>query len=86
MTSRVTVFEPPHRFVNEQVRRPFKLMRHEHLFMLKAGGTEMIDRVSFTAPLGPVGRAVELLGLTRYFRKLIVRRAAYIKSEAGRRG
>ncbi len=29
VTSRITAFEPPHRFVDEMVRGPFALFRHE---------------------------------------------------------
>ena len=32
LTSRITAYERPHRFVDEQVRGPFASMRHEHLF------------------------------------------------------
>ena len=82
MTSRVTAFTPPHRFVDEQVRGPFSRMTHEHLFVPAGNATQMIDRVSFTAPLGLIGTAVERLGLTRYFRGLISERSSYIKSVA----
>ena len=82
MTSQVTVYEPPRRFVDEQVRGPFRQLVHEHLFLPESGGTRMVDRVSFAAPLGVVGRAAELLGLTRYFERLIRERGAYIKHQA----
>jgi hypothetical protein len=30
MTSRITAFEPPRRFVDEMARGPFRRFRHEH--------------------------------------------------------
>src|SRR5690349_17359336 len=32
MTSRITAFEEPHRFTDEQVSGPFRTFRHVHLF------------------------------------------------------
>ena len=43
VTSRITEFEPPHRFVDEMVRGPFALFRHEHSFEEHEGGTRMTD-------------------------------------------
>lgn len=46
-TSRITAWDPPHRFVDEQVRGPYKLWRHEHTFTPYEGGTLARDRVDF---------------------------------------
>jgi ligand-binding SRPBCC domain-containing protein len=73
MTSRVTAFDYPHSFTDEQVKGPFKAFRHVHDFAPTATGSVMIDRVEFSAPLGFLGRAVERLFLTRYLERLIVR-------------
>ncbi|MEY2506303.1 MAG: hypothetical protein QOH01_632 [Verrucomicrobiota bacterium] len=43
--SRITVWEPPERFVDEQVRGPYRLWRHEHVFAVRDGGTLVQDRV-----------------------------------------
>lgn len=85
MTSRVTELESPHRFVDEQVRGPFRSFRHEHIFEARDGVTRMIDRIQFDAPLGPIGRLVEGLVLRSYMQKLIVLRSEYLKAEAERR-
>jgi hypothetical protein len=74
MTSRITAYEPPHRFVDEQVRGPFGRWWHEHLFEAVDGGTLMTDRVRFASPLGPVGRAVDALVLARYMEHLLRQR------------
>lgn len=79
MTSRVTEFDRPCRFVDEQVQGPFAVMRHEHLFASDAaGGTVMTDRMTFAAPLGPLGWVVSRAVLARYLRRLLVTRAAHI--------
>ena len=59
MTSRITAYEPPRRFVDEQVRGPFRALRHEHVFDdLDDGRTRMTDRMTVSAPLGPLGALV----------------------------
>ncbi|MHA7261597.1 SRPBCC family protein [Arthrobacter sp. TMN-37] len=78
MTSRITEMEPPHRFVDEQVRGPFRSFRHEHEFRGEQGGSVMIDRIEFTAPLGLLGRAAERLFLAAYLENLIDVRNRYL--------
>ncbi|MGH9189667.1 MAG: SRPBCC family protein [Acidimicrobiales bacterium] len=82
MTSRVTELERPHRFVDEQVRGPFRSFHHEHLFDDANGGTVMADRVRFDAPLGFIGRTVERLLLARYLRQLIEQRGEFLRAAA----
>ncbi|MEU0884252.1 SRPBCC family protein [Lentzea sp. NPDC005914] len=72
MTSRISAFDPPGYFVDEQVEGPFRRWRHEHHFEPDGtGGTVMRDVVDFAAPLGPLGRLAELLVLDRYMPRLI---------------
>ncbi len=85
MTSRVTELERPHRFVDEQVRGPFRSFHHEHLVEPLDGATRMVDRIRFDAPVGPVGRLVERAVLASYMRNLIAVRGEYLKAEAERR-
>lgn len=80
MTSRVTAFDRPHRFVDEQIRGPFRSFHHEHVFEPAddGAGSVMIDRVRFEAPFRPLGRLVEKLVLDRYLRRLIRVRGGYL--------
>jgi ligand-binding SRPBCC domain-containing protein len=74
MTSRVTAYEPPRRFTDEQVRGPFRAMRHEHVFEdLGAGRTRMTDRMTVSAPWG-----THVL-LAPYLRRLLKQRSAHVK-------
>ena len=86
MTSRVTELDRPRRFVDEQQRGPFRRFRHEHVFEIdgSGGGTVMVDRISFDAPAGIVGRLVERLVLARYVEGLIEQRSRHTKAEAER--
>lgn len=56
--SQITSWDPPHGFVDEQVRGPYKLWHHTHNFIEKGEGTLMVDRVRYRLPLGPVGRVL----------------------------
>jgi ligand-binding SRPBCC domain-containing protein len=83
LTSRVTEFERPRRFVDEQVRGPFRRMRHEHVFeQSDPASTRMTDRMSFEAPLGALGAVVARWILAPYLRNLLVRRGTYIRQLA----
>ncbi|MGW4945369.1 SRPBCC family protein [Actinoplanes sp. NPDC004185] len=83
MTSRITAHDPPRRFVDEQVRGPFRTLVHEHGFEDLGGGwTQMTDRMTVTAPFGPLGVLVTRLVLSPYLRRLLEQRAAHIKQLA----
>jgi ligand-binding SRPBCC domain-containing protein len=84
MTSRVTELERPDRFVDEQTRGPFRRFHHEHEFHPSDTGTTMVDRISFDAPLGPLGRLVERVALGAYLERLIVERGQFLKAAAER--
>jgi len=78
MTSRITEFDPPHRFVDEMVRGPFAAFRHEHHFHPSGGGTRMTDVVTFRMSLGPVAD----LPVGLYLRRLMRIRNDVIRSKA----
>ncbi|GAA1153378.1 hypothetical protein GCM10009583_24310 [Ornithinicoccus hortensis] len=78
MTSVISEYEAPHRFVDEQVSGPFRRWWHEHRFSATAEGTRMTDIVEFESPAGPLGRAVNSLVLTQYMTKLLRQRNAWL--------
>lgn len=51
----ISVWEPPHRFVDVQERGPYALWEHEHRFLSLGEETEMVDRVRYRLPLWPLG-------------------------------
>ena len=86
MTSRVTQFDFPRSFTDEQVKGPFRSFRHIHEFAATPGGCLMTDRVEFTAPFGLLGRAVEKLVLRPYLQRLITDRGRFLGSISGQPG
>jgi ligand-binding SRPBCC domain-containing protein len=85
MTSEITAWDRPHRFVDEQVKGPFRSFWHEHVFTPVLGATQLDDRVRFVAPLGPLGTIAERLVLGRYLAHLIDVRNEFLLSTAQRR-
>lgn len=45
--SEVTAWEPPHRFIDEQRRGPYRQWVHEHRFTEVDGGTQVDDQVTY---------------------------------------
>ncbi|OJF10502.1 SRPBCC family protein [Couchioplanes caeruleus] len=82
MTSRITEYDRPTRFVDEQARGPFAYWRHEHVFVWdeSRGVTVARDKVEFAAPLGFLGRLVTRLVLEGYMRRLLSKRNEYLAS------
>jgi len=62
-TTRISVWDPPLRFVDEQLRGPYALWHHAHTFEDDgAGGTLMRDTVRYAVGFGPLGAlAVRLI-------------------------
>ena len=50
--SRITLWDPPHRFADEQMRGPYKSWYHEHIFEEVDGGTMCHDIVDYRVPGG----------------------------------
>lgn len=48
----IKVWEPPHRFVDEQSRGPYRQWIHEHTFTERNGGTLARDVVHYAVPGG----------------------------------
>jgi ligand-binding SRPBCC domain-containing protein len=54
--TRIAVWEPPHRFVDEQISGPYRIWIHTHRFTDMGGSTLMEDEVLYDLPLRPVGQ------------------------------
>lgn len=57
----ITAWEPPRRFVDTQLKGPYRIWVHEHLFTPERGGTRMEDRVSYAVPGGFLEPAIHRL-------------------------
>lgn len=74
--SRISVWEPPHRFVDDQVRGPYRRWHHEHSFEPADGGTLCRDVVDY-AVLG--GALVDALFVRRSLREIFGYRQAKLR-------
>jgi uncharacterized protein YbjT (DUF2867 family)/ligand-binding SRPBCC domain-containing protein len=54
--SRITVWEPPARFEDVQLRGPYAYWHHVHTFEEVGEHTRVIDRVQYRLPMGLLGR------------------------------
>lgn len=48
-------WSPPYRFIDQQLKGPYRLWHHTHTFEANSGGTLMTDVVRYALPLGPLG-------------------------------
>ena len=69
--ARISRWEPPTGFVDEQVRGPYRLWEHAHRFREDEDGTVVEDEVRYGLPFWPFGEiahALVRLQLRRIFR------------------
>lgn len=71
-------WEPPHEFVDVQLRGPYRAWRHTHRFQEEGRGTRIIDDVDYELPLGPLGRVVNALWARREVAKIFSYRTEVI--------
>jgi ligand-binding SRPBCC domain-containing protein len=82
LTSKITQFDAPRSFEDEQIAGPFASFWHRHEFRGRDDATVMTDLVRYRAPLGPIGWLVERVYLDRYLRAFLRHRAAHLRALA----
>jgi len=74
--TRIEIWEPPLRFVDVQLKGPYSLWEHTHLFEAVGEGASVIhDRVRYAIPLGPLGALADALFVRRDLRRIFDYRA-----------
>ncbi len=74
--SEITAWDPPHRFVDEQRRGPYRRWIHEHRFEEHTGGTRCVDHVRY-AVFG--GGLIERLFICRDLERIFAFRQATLR-------
>lgn len=82
LTSKITAFDRPNYFIDEQIKGIFKSITHEHKFEQLADRIIMKDIFEFHSPFGVLGKVFNQLVLTNYLKKLLLVRNQIIKEFA----
>ena len=82
LTTKITEYDFPFHFRDEQIKGAFRYMKHDHYFETDGERTIMKDVFEFASPVGWIGKAVDNLIMKRYLTKLLIRRNAAIKEYA----
>jgi ligand-binding SRPBCC domain-containing protein len=64
-TSMITQYEPPKRFIDEQLKGPYTFWHHTHSFREHGNGTLITDEVKYAIPFGFLGEAVRRIFVRR---------------------
>jgi ligand-binding SRPBCC domain-containing protein len=78
-TTIIEAWEPPYRFVDTQLRGPYRLWHHTHTFQSQMGGTLIRDEVRYRLPLGWLGSALHRLGIHRDLEAIFDERARRVR-------
>jgi len=54
-TTEIVEWNPPHGFVDVQLKGPYRKWHHEHRFVAEDGGTRIYDEVQYELPFGMLG-------------------------------
>jgi len=74
--TRIETWEPPVRFVDTQLKGPYSLWEHTHLFEKDGDAATFIhDRVRYAIPLGPLGQLAHVFFVRRDLERIFDYRA-----------
>jgi ligand-binding SRPBCC domain-containing protein len=78
-TTMVTDYDPPHKFVDVQIRGPYAFWHHTHMFKQVDDGTIMTDIVQYILPCGLLGRFVHAFSVEGQLKNIFEYRARKIE-------
>jgi len=80
-TTLITHYNPPHEFVDEQLKGPYSFWRHTHTFREIDAGTLLIDDIEYSLPLGVLGQLVHALKVRQDLEKIFSYRSRVIANQ-----
>ena len=81
--TRISSWEPPLRFSDDQERGPYALWHHVHEFEAVGDQTRMRDRVDYRLPFGPLGALAHVLSVRRTLERIFDHRRRVIEELFG---
>ena len=81
--TRIIDWSPPRQFIDLQIRGPYAVWHHQHVFEPAADGTTCRDRVIYKLPAGPLGRAVHAGVVRRQLTQIFTFRRGVIAERLG---
>lgn len=82
--TRITEWDPPHAFADEQLRGPYRWWIHRHRFTPDGDGTIMTDTVDYGVPGGPLAPLAHALLVRRDVEAIFRYRSRVIAEVFGR--
>jgi ligand-binding SRPBCC domain-containing protein len=82
LTIKITAYDRPFHFCDEQIKGVFKKMKHDHFFDTTKDKVVMTDKFLFESPYGLLGHVFNTFILTAYLKKFLVERNKIIKEFA----
>jgi ligand-binding SRPBCC domain-containing protein len=82
LTSRISAFDSPRYFRDEQIKGIFKFIIHDHYFESQNGITIMKDNFNFQSSFGFLGEIFDKYILKKYLTELLIQRNIIIKEFA----
>ena len=76
----ISDYEPPFRFVDQQIKGPYTFWHHTHTFKLVEGGVEIIDEVKYSLPLGWLGTLAHAIWVRKDLEKIFEYRKSVIQN------
>ena len=77
----ITSFEPPFRFVDEQIKGPYVIWHHRHRFKDINGGTMIQDTIRYAIPLGIIGRFLNFIWIQKDLKDIFAYRKIIISNK-----
>ena len=78
-TTEIIEWNPPHRFVDVQLKGPYKLWHHEHRFIAEGSGTRIADEVQYLLPFGIFGSIAHALKVKKDVETIFAYRTEAVK-------